>query len=87
MLRHYTVGPKTEIENCSPNKSPSPCGRGRGGGVTLKVNCSPSPQPYLFPKKSSTFRGPLPPIKGEGIVLEFLNRDLGVGRILFRGVI
>ena len=35
--------PKTEIENCFPGKSPSPCGRGRGGGVTLKVNYSPSP--------------------------------------------
>ena len=37
--------PKTEIENCFPGKSPSPCGRGRGGGVTLKVNYSPSPLP------------------------------------------
>jgi hypothetical protein len=39
------MSPKTEIENCFPGKSPSPCGRGRGGGVTLKVNYSPSPLP------------------------------------------
>jgi len=57
-MRH----PKTEIENCYPIKSPSPCGRGRGGGETLKVNHSPSPYPS--------------PVKGEGTVLEFLYRDL-----------
>ena len=43
IMNNPVRNPKTEIENCFPGKSPSPCGRGRGGGVTLKVNYSPSP--------------------------------------------
>jgi len=68
------MNPKTEIENCYPIKSPSPCGRGRGGGVTLKVNYSPSP--YPSPVKGEGIKR-VSPVKGEGTVLEFLNRDLG----------
>jgi len=84
------VTPKTEIENCYPIKSPLSKGvrglsfplplregaRGRGNlkGELFTLTLSLSRLPVRYTQTGWHGRQ----VKGEGTVLEFLNRDLGL---------